>query len=74
MAQRTREHSRIDPAGRGAGENVDDDAQLYLVADLLQPRDDLGRRQVNALEVDVGMDEDNFGDGVLGTPLGASSE
>ena len=36
MAQRTREHSGIDPAGRGAGENVDDDAQLYLVADLLQ--------------------------------------
>src|SRR5258707_1440508 len=36
MAQRTREHRCVDPAGRGAGEDVDDDAQLYLVADLLQ--------------------------------------
>jgi len=32
MAQRTREHSCVIPRGRGAGEDVDDDAQLYLVA------------------------------------------
>ena len=42
MAQRTRKHTGIDPAGRSAGDDIDDDAQLHLAADLAQELEIIG--------------------------------
>src|SRR5579864_1150281 len=42
MAQRTRQHSGIDAAGRGAGDDINDDAQLDLAANIAQELEVVG--------------------------------
>jgi hypothetical protein len=42
MAQRTCKHTGIDSARRGAGDDINDDAQLDLAADLAQKLEIVG--------------------------------